>query len=88
MPNEHQDDTMDRIEALLTALVKLQVGPILQDELKDDTNRQLYELTGKATRREIQKKLKVSPGRISATWQRWERLGIMVKDGQTYRRTV
>ena len=88
MPNEHQHGTMDRVEALLTALVKLQMGPILEDELKDDTDRQLYELTGKLKRREIEKKLKIGPGRISDTWKRWEQLGLVVKDGKTYRRTV
>ncbi len=88
MPNEHENGAMTRVEVLLTALVKLQMGPILEEELKDETDRQLYELTGTLKRREIEKKLKISPGRISAAWQRWERLGLMVKDGQAYRRTV
>ncbi len=88
MSIEHEDGAMSRVEALLTTLVKLQMGPILDTELKDVKDRQLYELTGTLKRRDIEKKLNIGAARISATWQRWEQLGLVIKDGKTYRRTV
>lgn len=88
MTDDELEIAVDRIEGLLTALVRLQTGVVLEQELKDDFDRQLYELTGEATTREIQKKLKAGPNRISDTWKRWERLGLVIKDGKTYRRTV
>ena len=76
----------ERVERLLAALVKLQMAPILETELRDDFHRRLYALTGKATSRQIQKKLRCGANRISDTWARWERMGIIAKDGATYRR--
>lgn len=80
--------SLRRIEGLLTTLVRLQTGPILEAQLKSDFERDLYALTGEKTHREIQRQLKVGPNRISDTWKRWERLGLVTRDGQSYRRTV
>ena len=88
MSDEKIRDGFARIEGLLLTLVKLQMAPVLENELKDDFARKLWNLTGKATTREIQKKLKCSPNRISDTWVRWEMSGLIIKDGKSYQRIV
>ena len=88
MTHDDLHAAVGRAEALLKALVKLQMAPLLEKELEQEDDRKLYELTGKATQREIQKKLKMGPGRISATWARWEGMGLLVKEGNTYRKVV
>lgn len=81
-------DGIAGIEALLATLVKLQMAPILEHELRDPFGRKLWDLTGKATIRKIQKTLKCSPNRISDTWARWEKSGLIKKDGNSYQRNV
>ena len=79
---------LGRIEQMLAALVKLQACAVLEKELADETDRKLYELTGSATSRAIQKTLKIGQARISATWARWERMGLLIKKGRTYNKVV
>jgi predicted transcriptional regulator len=77
-----------RIEGLLSTLVKLQMAPVLEHELTDDFARKLWDMTGKATTAEIQKRLKCRRTRISDTWARWDKTGLIKKDGRSYHRIV
>ena len=88
MTDDQVGETIARIEEHLATLVKLQMAPILENELQDDFCRELWTHIGKATNREIQKKLKCGPNRISETCKRWLQFGLVVKDGQTYRKVV
>jgi hypothetical protein len=81
-------EAIPRIEALLSTLVKLQMAPVLERELQEIFCRKLWSLTGKATSRDIQKKLKCGAKRISDTWSRWEQAGLITRDGQTYRKVT
>ena len=76
-----------RNNELLTVLAKTQLGEVLEKELSDPKHRKLYELTGKNVPvKQIASKIKISTGVISQTWQRWERMGIVIKEGKQYRR--
>ena len=88
MTDDQVRESIARIEEHLATLVKLQMVPVLEKELQADFCRKLWPHTGKATIREIQKKLKCRPNKISETWKRWLQLGLVVKDGQTYRKVV
>jgi len=79
---------MLRVEELLRHIVKLHASAILQAELQGEFEKKLYELTGSVKREDILKKLKCSPNRISETWSRWEQLGLLVKDGKSYRKVA
>lgn len=78
---------LKRNNELLTVLAKAQLSELLEKELADPKYRKLYELTGKnAPVKQIASKIKMATGVISATWQRWEQMGIVVKDGKSYHR--
>lgn len=77
-----------RIEDLLTALVKSKLTSVIEQELSDPKMKKLYELTGECTVRELKKKTGFAIGTISRIWQRWENLGLIVKDGKRYRKVV
>jgi len=79
---------LQRIEGWLAILAKAQLAPIANAELADPKMAQLYKLTGVATQREIKKKLNVSADTISDAWNRWERMGLVVRDGQQYRKVL
>ena len=79
---------LKRIELLLAALVKKQMSSILEQELSDDKKRELYLLTGKKTMRELVSQTNSSSATISGLWQRWESLGLLVKNGKKYVKVV
>lgn len=79
-------ESLKRIEQSLSVLVRAQLGPILQKELADKRMAELWDLTGRATQRQVKTSLNMSANTISAAWQRWERLGLLVKNGNEYRR--
>jgi DNA-binding MarR family transcriptional regulator len=78
---------LERTNELLSVIAKAQLAPGLEAELSDPKMRRLYELTGsEMTAKEIAKKLKASATTISNAWKRWERRGLVVKNGKRYRR--
>ena len=88
MTDDQVRESIAKIEEHLATLVKLQMAPVLEKELQDDFGRKLWALTGKAKREEIRKKLMCAPNKLSETWTRWLQLGLVVKDGLTYRKVV
>ncbi len=79
---------LNRIEQLLVLLTKTHLAPLLQKELADPRMAQLYELTGSHGQREVKKKLNMSATTISEAWKRWEQMGLLIKEGQEYRRVI
>ena len=78
---------LKRNNELLAVLAKTQLSEVFDKELVDPKRRKLYDLTGKNVPvKQIAGKIKMSTGVISETWQRWERMGIVIKDGKQYRR--
>jgi hypothetical protein len=80
--------SLKRIEELLTVLVKSELSGIIEKELSDSDMKKLYTITGNCTARQATKELDWSLGKISSIWQKWESLGLLVKDGQTYRKVL
>lgn len=78
-----------RTNELLEVLVKLELGDVLQNELADPKKRQLYELTGGSLAvKAISGKVGMGAGSISRQWQRWEQLGLLIKDSKAYRKVL
>jgi hypothetical protein len=79
---------LNRIEVWLTILAKAQLSPIANAEFAKPKMAELYNLTGTATQRQIKKALGISADTISDAWNRWERIGLVVRDGQQYRKVL
>lgn len=88
MSDTELSSLLQRNNELLEILVKLQLKSTLDDELSDPMNRKLYELTGKQSIRKISSELKMSAGKISGIWKRWEQHGLLIKDGRSYKRVI
>ena len=78
--------TLKRIEELLTIIAKAQVSSRLKERLADARMRKLYELTGKHTVRELEKKTGINKSTISSIWKEWEIEGLLLKEGKKYKR--
>lgn len=90
MPRQDENEILDllrRNNELLSVLAKTQLRETLESELADPIQKELYSLTGKNIPiKKISTKIKASTGNISRTWQRWEHLGILIKEGKYYRK--
>lgn len=87
-PTDHVD-LIARSNELLTVIAKALLAPMIERELSDPKLAKLYELTGRDMPvQEIARVIRASATTISDAWQRWERLGLLVKDGRRYRKIL
>jgi DNA-binding MarR family transcriptional regulator len=80
--------TLKRIEELLALIAKAMRSEQLAEILIDKKHRLLYEGAGQFPVTELAKKTDLSPATISRLWQKWEQMGLLVKDGKQYRRVL
>lgn len=80
------NNDIKRIKEMMEFLVKEKISKIL--EKRNPKERQIYELTGMKKQNDIIKALGVSSKKISKLWQDWEKEGILIKEGQKYRKVV
>lgn len=78
----------ERQNELLSAILKAQLATVIDKELSDKKLEKLYQLTGKFKIKEIAKKLSMGDKTITSIWQRWEMLGLIIKDGNVYRKVT
>ena len=79
-------EDIKKIREMMEFLVKQKIS----DKLKklSETERKIYELTGKKGHTEMFKTLKVAPNTVSKVWQNLENEGLLVKDGKGYRKVI
>lgn len=80
------EKNVERIQELLTVLVKATLAPAFDAHLKDKNHRLLYEFTGKLTIRELARRTDFSVGKISGLWEKWAQAGLLIKEGARYKR--
>jgi len=76
---------LQRIEELVSVIAKTLLADKLEEVLKDPKRRLIYEGAGRIPVKDLAKKAHVSFTTVSGLWQQWERQGLMVKDGKSYR---
>ena len=88
--NNHEQilQSLQHIEELLQTLLKPQIAPILDRELTDPKMKSLYALTGSRTVNDLAKQTGFSTGKISGIWKHWEQLGLLIKEGRSYRKVL
>jgi hypothetical protein len=80
---------LQRTNDLLQILVRVQLRAVIEAELSDPKRKDLYELTGGSLPvKQISEKVGLGTGTISRTWQHWEDVGLLIKDGKSYRRVL
>ncbi len=79
---------LERHSELLSAILKAQLATIIDKELSDKKLERLYQLTGNLKIKEIARKLSMGDKTITSIWQRWEMLGLIIKDSKGYRKVV
>jgi hypothetical protein len=77
-----------RIEELLKVLAKSALSTKTATILKDKKLRLLYEGAGQVPVKKLAKTTGFSVGKISGSWQAWEQVGLLAKDGGQYRRIL
>ena len=86
--NEDVLEALKQIERWVAVIARTQLAPVAKIEFADDKMAKLYEMTGKASQAQIQKTLRLSPNRITDAWKRWEQQGLLIREGQRYRKVL
>lgn len=80
--------TLRHIEELLTLIARATLADRLDEILADKTHRLILEQTGDHPVRQLARRTGLSRATISRLWQKWEQMGLVVKDGKQYRRVL
>ena len=91
MSNQHTPEILERlkrIEELLSALAKVALSATAEAHLSDPKHRTIYENVDRLSYAQLAKKTGFSTGKISGLCQDWERLGLLIKSGNKYRRLL
>lgn len=75
-----------RIREILEFLVKKELSKEIGK--LNHTERKIYDLTGKMGHTEMFKSLKIAPNTVSKIWQKLENEGLLIKEGQKYKKVV
>jgi predicted transcriptional regulator len=76
------------IEKHLAALVRFNHAQIMREAITNPVEQKVYELTGTKTTKEICSELHLSATTVSELWNKWANLGIVTKQGNSYKKTV
>jgi len=76
---------MAQLRDLLEALLRIEAHRELELDFKRNPKlRQLFDLTGRASRAEIQKEIHLSTDVMAETWASWHQRGLVRKVGKSY----
>jgi len=81
-----EQEVLERIELLLQSLVKMQAALLERDAFDSGGERVAYEMTGSATTTQICKAAHISATTLSNMWTRLERMGLLKREGNRYKR--
>jgi len=92
-PKTNQEESEElqalrRIEDLLTVLARAALADRIDEIMSDKTYRLILEQTGRLTVTQLAERTGVSAMTISRLWQKWEQIGLLVKDGKRYRKVL
>ena len=77
-----------RIENLLQSLLRLEIARTIASNAIDETDRQVFELTGVKKRDEICRDLKLSPNTLTEIRNKLVRQGLLVRVGRSFVKPV
>lgn len=78
---------LQRMNELLTILVKTQRTPVLVREIVKPEHLKRYEMNGgDLSVSKIAENIGLSSGTISGLWNRWEQAGLLIMTAQRYKR--
>lgn len=80
--------SLKNIEKHLEALVRFSYAQAKRQAFSDKTEEEIFELTGVKGQTEIRKEFHISPNTLSDLWSKWYEMGLLVKDGKGYKKTI
>ena len=79
---------LPQIRGILESLLRIATYRELEHDFEQNPKlRKLFDLTGTATRSEIQKRLHLDNTVIAKTWESWHDRGLLRKVGKSYQKT-
>jgi len=80
--------SLKKIEKHLETLVRFNYAQTRKQAFADETEKKVFELTGVKGQKEICSEFHISASTLSDLWSKWFDLGLLVKQGNSYKKTV
>lgn len=80
--------SLKNIEKHLEALVRFNYAQIKKQAFANEAEEKIFEMTGVKGQKEICTELHVSPNKLSDLWNKWLDMGLLIKEGTSYKKTV
>ena len=79
----------EKTNEFLEKLISIELVKIMKSRFKSEEEKLVFILTdGKNGTREIAKMANMNKDSISRLWKKWEKIGIVKKEGKRYKRTI
>ncbi len=88
MTLDENAQSLKNIERYLEILVRFNYFEIKKKAISTELEEKIFELTGSLNRDDICEKLKISPNTVSDLWSQWLDFGLIMKQGNSYKKTV
>jgi hypothetical protein len=88
MTTDEIAQSLKNIEKHLETLVRFNYAQIKKQAFANEAEEQVFEMTGVKGQKEICSELHISPNKLSDLWNKWLNMGLLVKDGTSYKKTV
>jgi hypothetical protein len=87
-PDDNLAAILRDIEKHLAALVRFNHAQIMKEAITSPLEQKVFEMTGVKGQKEICSELHISASTLSELWNKWADLGILIKQGNGYKKTV
>lgn len=88
MTSDEVTQSLKNIEKHLEALVRFNYAQIKKQAFANETEEKVFELTGVKGQKDICSELHISSKTLSELWNKWFDLGLLIKEGSSYKKTV
>ena len=88
MTADEISQSLKNIEKHLEALVRFNYAQIKKQAFANEMEEKVFEMTGVKGQKEICSDLHISPNKLSDLWNKWFSMGLLIKEGTSYKKTV
>ena len=88
MTNDEIAQSLKNIEKHLEVLVRFNYSQIKKQAFENESEEKVFEMTGVKGQKEICSELHISPNKLSDLWNKWLDIGLLIKEGTSYKKKV
>jgi len=79
---------LENIENSLQILIKINIAKLIDQEILNEADKKIYQITGLKGQTDICKEMHVSSKKLSNLWNSWYKLGILRREGKVFKKVL